>query len=383
MSDQGLTRASRLEGRTLLLARITLAGVALACAAWSLRDGGPAGPEIVGVVAGLALLLAPRWPLVAVALGLVDYGLNGLTPALIFASVILTALIRLRPWLALLGVATVAFVIGLLRDPAVWAALRDALGLVVLPGLIGLVARGRTDQAELRQQRDLERLRAVELDRRNADIAARLQIAQELHDGLGHKLSLIVLGLSGLDGLIPAGDTRARGLLQEIQTTGRDAMTELRQTVLSSREQPTHDEGGAQDGLATIVDRARRAGLDVTLGDVSPAPLDPATQQLVERVVTEAVTNVTKHAAGAATVISTETSPDGDLVVDVTNGRAASDAPEMAGSGTGLTTLREAMTAAGGLLEAGPTPDGGYRLQATFHRSTNSTEVLDAHDPAR
>jgi signal transduction histidine kinase len=365
-----------LDSRGSWLARAALLGLALACAAVSYRqhpfdDGAVA--SLIGLLAAASLVVAPVLPVAAAAAGLVDLALNGPSTALFFAAAILTARVRRRPVLTLAVVAVVAAAAsvgeGRWSVTTWWQAALVAGDNVLLPGTIGLVVRGAAARVALAGSRDAARLRALELDRQNAEMTTRLQIARAMHDGLGHKLSLIVLGLSGVDGLLGKDDERARALLNDVQTMGRDAMTELRDTVLASGSagpvEPGADRPGPLDALATIVDRARRAGIDVTLEADPTVLLDAPTRELVERAVTEGLTNVAKHAPGARSVVRIDPGPDGVVRLEVGNDRPPAPVPVVPASGTGLSALRESVEHAGGALVAGPTGAGGYLLSVT------------------
>jgi signal transduction histidine kinase len=362
----------RLDVRTTRFGWGGLGVIALATAGWSLGQHGfdLSDPgAVAGLVASAGLLLAPRWPILAAALALADFALNWPAAALFFASIIFATRVRRRAELAVAGLFVVALAVALLfpapREPGAWSALVASTEAVLIPGMLGLVIRASVTRMQLRRERDNERLRVLLLDQENAEMSTRLQIAHELHDGLGHRLSLIVLGLSGVDGLLGKDDEKARVLLQDVQTLGHEAMTELRDTVLGSAPASAAHRADARDGVATIVDRARRAGVDITLRADGSVDLDEAGRELVERVVTEGVTNVAKHAPGAQTVVRLGSLPAGGALVEVVNSRPGGHPPDVPTSGTGLSALRADVAGAGGTLEAGPVPAGGYRLALT------------------
>lgn len=110
-----------------------------------------------------------------------------------------------------------------------------------------------------------------------------------------------------------------------------------------------------------LVAQAASAGLTVTV-EGEPGALPPATDLAAFRIVQEALTNVVRHSASRTARVRIGRGP-GRLEIGVDDdGPATGD--EAGGSGTGLTGMRERASAQGGTLEAGPRPDGGFRVRA-------------------
>ncbi|WP_171074511.1 sensor histidine kinase [Nonomuraea basaltis] len=177
----------------------------------------------------------------------------------------------------------------------------------------------------------------------------RLRIAQDMHDSLGHLLSLVSVQAAALEvSPLPPDQQRAVGGLAD---TARAAAAELHEVVnaLSSHDAPGLDD---IDGL---VARSRAAGATVmieTSGEAVPL-IDPKASHAAFRVVQEGVTNAVKHTSGTPITVSLDWQPDA-LLVSVANPmpRRASSS----GGGSGLHGLTQRVTAAGGLLQVHPGP---------------------------
>jgi signal transduction histidine kinase len=221
--------------------------------------------------------------------------------------------------------------------------------------------RERADRAEEERERRAEQAR----------LAERARIAREMHDVLAHKVSLIALQAGGLEVNPGIGADRVRQSAGQIRSTAREALEELRAVLGVLRDEtaigsPEGADLAPQPGLpelSALVDSSRAAGVHITL-TVDTAELPTATGRAVYRVVQEALTNVHKHARGAATEIAVTTAPDGGLLATVTNQRPVAAQSLLPGSGAGLIGLRERVALLGGTLTAGPTSDGGWRVRA-------------------
>ncbi|MEU6555324.1 histidine kinase [Streptomyces sp. NPDC046915] len=217
----------------------------------------------------------------------------------------------------------------------------------------------------------------------------RARIAREIHDVLAHSVSVMVLNAEGGRLMRHADPTVVDRTLNVISATGREALDELRRLleVLRTPEAdapaggpgsgPHH--GGAGESLSADLRRlvgrlntsGTRARLDLR-GERGGLPADLTAQTY--RIVQEALTNVVKHAPPDATIhvrLDTGTEGPGRLVrVRVENSAGAEAAPEHPGPllsrGHGLTGMRERTALYGGSVDAGPTPDGGYRVTATL-----------------
>jgi signal transduction histidine kinase len=200
-----------------------------------------------------------------------------------------------------------------------------------------------------------------------ARLRERSRIAQDMHDSLGHELSLIALqaGALELDDDLP---DRHRETARLLRASTADAVGRLREIVGLLRDDgepaPTQP---AEEGVAALVDRAAACGVDIRLvQDGEPAPLAPLIDRAVYRTVQESVTNATKHAPGAAVLVRLRHDTD-EITVEVTNGPASEPAPEGGHGGRGLLALAERVRLVGGRLTAGPDGDG-FRVSARLPR---------------
>lgn len=246
-----------------------------------------------------------------------------------------------------------------------------ALLLVVLPWLVG---RYRAQQALLASA-GWERAERIEREQRMAIDQERLRersrIAEDMHDSVGHELSLIALRAAALelDPSLPEEHRRAATSLRAAAATATERLGEI-VGVLRDADAPVmpHDET-----VAALVDRAAASGLAVRLieeGDGEPSPM---VDRAVHRVVQESLTNASKHAPGASVTVSVTLGEDDVRVRIVDTGATR---PHQAGSssGRGLDGLRERVRLVGGTLTAGPRPGGGFEVASTMPRAGGRPE---------
>ncbi|MEU4347454.1 sensor histidine kinase [Streptomyces sp. NPDC023838] len=189
----------------------------------------------------------------------------------------------------------------------------------------------------------------------------RLRFSRDLHDLLGHTLSVIVVKSEAARRLAPRDLDAALGQVADIESVGRQALTEIREAVTGYRE----------GSLGTELDRARSALLAAEVEPVvrlSGPPLPSQVEALLGWVVREAVTNVVRHSGAARCEIMVDGAPGRVRLKITDDGRGVpSEQPVAPGpriGGTGLKGLTERLAAAGGSLEAGPGPRGGFQVSA-------------------
>ncbi|MFJ7959382.1 sensor histidine kinase [Streptomyces sp. NPDC096319] len=252
----------------------------------------------------------------------------------------------------------------------------DDTSLAMLAGwLISLVAVGRAQRTRLAylhevEQRALAAEREQEARARQSATEERLRIAREVHDVLGHSISLInvqsgaALHRLGKGPAPEAGLVTATEALTAVKATSKDALRELRATLGVLRRADEATPTTPSSGLALLGDlaaRARSAGLDVrTHVTGTPVPLPPPVDLAAYRIVQESLTNVTRH-AGARTVSITL-----DWGADAVRLRIADDgggAPEGRPSGSGIRGMAERARAFGGELTA-RNGDAGFLVDA-------------------
>ena len=203
------------------------------------------------------------------------------------------------------------------------------IALLVLPAVLGLWVRTRADLLTALRER-AERAEAEQhLRAREAVLAERARITREMHDMVGHRVSLMVLQAGAIDMAADDPD-RVRRLADQLQDAGRRSLEELRQLLGLLQEDPDEDAPLApQPGLGDVeelVGDSRDAGLEVTLTRCgTPRELDPTVGRTAYRVVQEALTNAGKHAPGGPVTVTLDLRA-AELAVTVTN-RAATRPP--------------------------------------------------------
>lgn len=236
----------------------------------------------------------------------------------------------------------------------------------------GAWALGRTVRSARGRTRELESLTG-ELARErgeNARLAVELErtrIARELHDVVAHAVSVMVVQAGGVRGLLGPTQHDERQALGVIESTGRQAMGELRRMVGMLRA-PVEGDGlappPALSHVRALVQQVRDAGLPVELTVAgSPRPLSPGLELSAYRVVQEALTNTLKHAGPAHAEVSVRYG-ERALELDVRDDGAGPS--RNGGGGHGLTGMRERVGLYGGQLDVGAQPSGGYRVFARF-----------------
>ncbi|MFB8167491.1 sensor histidine kinase [Kitasatospora purpeofusca] len=225
----------------------------------------------------------------------------------------------------------------------------------------------------IRRAARAERLARLERDRdereRRAVEEERARIARELHDSVTHGLSVVVALADALGHARPAD---ASAVTARIAETGRQALTDMRRALGLLQDAGT-DAGPGDDRrsppgigqLGALCERMEAAGLVTRLRvDGEAAGVSAAAQLTVHRLVQESLTNVLRHAPqGTRAEVRVSCAP-GAVTVEVTDdGRAGGTGRRgSAGSGLGLTGMRERAAAFGGVLEAGPRPGNGWRV---------------------
>ncbi|MFD1536173.1 sensor histidine kinase [Nonomuraea guangzhouensis] len=359
----------------------------------------------------LAVAVGRRWPVVAA--GVPAALALAVTPELYTDSFMITQLLlafllgrrtaSMRPGLlffagvCLAGLAAVYLVPGVTLSN--WLSLvTNAVAIILLPWLAGRYARQHDELVRtgwelaerLERERDLigERMRLVE----------RSRIAGDMHDSLGHDLSLVALSAAALQ-VHPGLDEPARKAAAELRASAALATERLREIIGVLREDgetaPVLPSG---DTVAALVNRAAAAGMAVRLDD-GLGSLTPMADRAAYRVVQEALTNAAKHAPGAAVTVRLDADPAaGEAVISVVNTappagplpetlpgmgvrpgqrldrglpeaavqpeqRAGRGLPQAGSGGYGLVSLDERVRLAGGTLRAGPA-DGGFAVTA-------------------
>jgi signal transduction histidine kinase len=211
-------------------------------------------------------------------------------------------------------------------------------------------------------------LAVEELQRvRQADIAAeRARISRELHDVVGHGISIVVLQVVAALGMLEGGDAEAaRRRLLATERSARDALAEMRRLLelLDERGAPLAPQPGLTD-LERLISDAREVGVEVDLEVMGDAVELPAGLELAAyRVVQEALTNVIKHAKPQRARVRVAYRAD-ELTVEVfDDGVVVAKSPP---GGRGIAGMHERVALYDGVLEVGPRAGGGFAVGARF-----------------
>lgn len=267
-----------------------------------------------------------------------------------------------------------------LADNAVSAVL-----LLVLPALAGTLRGRRRPLVSLLRERNTFLEQARTLTAATARLEERTRIAGEMHDLLGHRLSLISVHAGALELAAARQAPALVGQAELLRTTAGTAMGELREIlgVLRFEEitDPTGraaDETGTREDISALVIESRRTGsvveLDWSLPDTAEVGLH--TRQAIHRVVREGLTNVLKHASGAPTRVAVSGTGSG-IEVSVTNEAPRAAGRSQGGNHSGLAGCRERVSLLGGTFEAVALPGGGFRMAARL-----PTRGSGPHEPS-
>ncbi|MGD0272819.1 MAG: sensor histidine kinase [Gaiellaceae bacterium] len=341
---------------------------------WATQHDSPAIAAAPVLLQTLPLLLRRRFPLPVLAVVL---------SASVATQYVVGALPPFALGLALYTVAShterrIALRAGLVALVALLASLIPRVGLnggesvlhvIVFAAAAWILGDNlRTKRAYYRELEEraerLEREREDNVRRAAAEEQAR--IARELHDVIAHSVSVMVVQAAAAGDVFEKHPERAREALRSIEESGRSALTELRRLlgIVRTREQGRLEPQPGLGALADLLEQVRGTGLEVELeleGDLGELPT--GIDLSAYRIVQEALTNTLKHArAGRARIrISRRV---GELALEIVDDGAGPD--EQAADGHGLVGMQERAALLGGVLEAGPAPDGGFAIKARF-----------------
>ncbi|MET8091984.1 histidine kinase [Micromonospora sp. NPDC005220] len=332
-------------------------------------------PLLVGklLVLGAAVLASRRQPLVALVLAVLGSLVDG---NFVFAIPVFSYLAGRRS--ATVGPAITVFLLiaaggtalnlGLLgTGAATWFLLASVLLFAaVFPWLVG---RYRRQQQELTDagQRHVDALtREQRGTAERIRLRERARIAGEMHDSLGHDLSLIALRAAALE-VAADLDDRHRAAAGELRASVSTATERLHEIIGVLRDEAGASLRPSGETVVDLVDGAREAGMTVRL-DAAPAvaELPAMTGHAAHRIVREALTNAARYAPGAP--VDVRLTRDGNRVeVTVVNDTAsAGPLPAPPSQGSGLLALAERVRLAGGTLDAGHRADGGFAVRAVL-----------------
>jgi signal transduction histidine kinase len=250
-----------------------------------------------------------------------------------------------------------------LAGGSIWVG--ERFGLTVMTGPIFVTMVGVVtgyvvgDSRRVKQESDEERTILLE----------RHRIARELHDVIGHHLSMIAVRTDSAPYRLPGLSDSARAEFTALGEAARQALDEARSLLGVLREdngevdhvpQPTIDE------ISSLVEQSRASGASVRLtmtGSTSGVPV--MIGLAAYRIVQESLSNALRHSPGAPVEVRMS-SAESEIELSIANGPGSHRPPS--GDGTGLAGIRERVALVGGSCEAGPSPDGGFRVWARLPR---------------
>jgi signal transduction histidine kinase len=349
------------------------------------------------LILGPAALLARRYYAGATyALTLAATGLYlslDLPHGLFFVAALIALLraVRRVPWPVIAGITVLAYagyiavtvLCGSILGVAVVAP--SVAGYVVV-AIIALVAVMLAEANRIRSEHFREMARSAaeaararqEQSRRQAS-DERLRIARELHDVLGHHLSLINVRAGVALHLLDSRPDEVRGALDAIKQASAEALREVRGVLATLNQGDQPAPRAPAHGLSDVdqlADEARAAGLPVTVvrhGIARPVPAE--VDRAAYRIVQEALTNVRRHAGpdATATVVIGYAPQSLSLRIEDTGvGKSIVDE-----SGNGIPGMRERAAALGGSLTAGGRPEGGFRVEASLPIAETAAATME------
>ncbi|GAA0822905.1 histidine kinase [Streptosporangium amethystogenes subsp. fukuiense] len=194
---------------------------------------------------------------------------------------------------------------------------------------------------------------------------AREAIAREIHDVLGHRLSLLSVHAGALEFRPDAPAEDIARAAKVIRQSAHQALQDLREAIGVLRAPVGESLQPSLTDIEELAAESRRAGMRVNLTQEVPGTVSGRSGGTAYRIVQEALTNARKHAPGAQVWVHTTGTPGQWLSIEVRNSAPATSPPAPGeGSGQGLVGLAERVALIGGRLEHGPTDEGGWCLSA-------------------
>ncbi|MEU5262154.1 sensor histidine kinase [Amycolatopsis sp. NPDC021455] len=286
-------------------------------------------------------------------------------------SVTLHGRVRYLPWACATAAALlVPVAVRVSAAVSVWGALFFLVSTVIAAVALGFAVRIR--RAQLANLRDRALRLEIERDQRSKLAAAseRTRVAREMHDIIGHNLSVIITLADGGAYAAEVTPERSREALRLVGEAGRQALGELRRMLGVLREQPATPELHPQPRIADIEALCGRVGVAgpevVYRSGGELESLDHGVQLMAYRIVQEALTNSLKH-AGSGTRIQVALTVEGPrLRIHVHDTGRPGGTVSTPGEGHGLAGMRERAALYGGTVTAGPEPGGGWSVRAVL-----------------
>lgn len=202
-----------------------------------------------------------------------------------------------------------------------------------------------------------------ESEARRMVLQERARITRELHDVLAHTVSLMVLQAAAANDVFDTHPAKAKRAIEAVEDVGRQALDEVRRLLGVITDDRDHAAASPDLGdLDRLAETISKAGVEVTVHRHGSIDVAPAVAESAYRIVQESLTNVLRHAGAKQAEVDLRV-VGGQLAVTITDTGGGGDRHEH-GTGRGLDGMRQRATQLGGRLEAGPAPDGGFRVAA-------------------
>jgi signal transduction histidine kinase len=351
--------------------------VVLGLATLAIGEHEPRGADVLTLALVVLPLLARRtWPLLVLVI--------------VAVGAVTTAPEVAEPWVQVAAVALASFTYGERSTDRTWSALTittvaglTSLGLIaqdaepvdalVLTFVIVMPTWLAGDVLRTRRLETAQRAEAIERTHREreAQMAAaaaeeRRHVGRELHDIVAHAVSVMVIQAGAARQVLRTSPEQAEDAMLAVESTGRDAMMELRRFLGALSADDEVAGLAPQPGIgqvAGLVERVREAGLPATFEvDGEPRPVSQSVEVTVFRIVQEALTNALRYAQRAATLVRLTWEPF-QLRIEILDEGPAGAWPS-ADPGRGLAGMRERASLVGGRVEAGPRVGGGFAVRA-------------------
>ncbi|RBO90792.1 sensor histidine kinase [Nocardia puris] len=329
---------------------------------------------ILAAAQALAIVLQARVPLAGWAVSLIaltstaavsDETLwaDAVFNSYLLVLAILALLVGWRATVVVWVVTTAVTAVAAIAAPG--GGLAEFVTSAVLTGLVLTAAAVTRALIESRRDARTQRRESERQRERNALLEERTRIARELHDVVAHHMSVVAVQAEAAQYRVPDPPPELVASLDAIRASAAAGLGEMRRILGVLRADTEHDPRPQPDvaAIGELVESVRAAGRTVHVRrDELDTNLPQGVSVSAYRIVQEALSNALRHAPGSELTLELARSDTG-LAIDVRNTRPNSH-PTTTGTGHGLVGMRERVAALGGEFDAGPTPDGGYRVRA-------------------
>ena len=280
--------------------------------------------------------------------------------AAILSALVIAVRIRFGP--PLLGLVPRVDIAGWVVD---WLSMSTVIIVVLLiAALLGLNAGHRRRELDGLKERAEQMRRERDQQAHIAAALERERISREMHDVIAHSLAVMIAVADGAQASMRTRPDEAHAAISKVASTGRRTLVDMRRLLASARgDAMTHSAEAPQPGVAAIpalIEEMRSAGLAVRFEQTGRHTSDAVVGLTVYRIIQEALTNVLRHGRNVREVLVRLNTTDQNIDVLIEDRSAVASPPVEAGRG--LVGIRERAAFYDGVVEAGPRPDGGWRV---------------------